>query len=74
MALAEEKSNVVFLPGINGELRSIIKKIEENNRISPDEGLYLFNHASLSLLGSLANRIREEKHGNTTYFNRNSHI
>jgi aminodeoxyfutalosine synthase len=74
MALAEEKSNVVFLPGINGELRSIIKKIEENNRISPDEGLYLFNHASLSLLGSLANRIREEKHGNTTYFNRNFHI
>ena len=74
MALAEEKSNVVFLPGINGELRSIIKKIEENNRITPDEGLYLFNHASLSLLGSLANRIREEKHGNTTYFNRNFHI
>ena len=74
MALVEEKSNVVFLPGINGELRSIIKKIEENNRITPDEGLYLFNHASLSLLGSLANRIREEKHGNTTYFNRNFHI
>ena len=74
MALVEEKNNTGSLPGINGELRSIIKKIEENNRISPDEGLFLFSHASLSLLGSLANRIREEKHGNTTYFNRNFHI
>jgi aminodeoxyfutalosine synthase len=74
MALAEVKSNIGSLPVFNGELTSIIKKIEENNRISPDEGLFLFNHASLSLLGSLANRIREEKHGNTTYFNRNFHI
>jgi len=74
MALAEVKSNIGSLPVFNGELTSIIKKIEENIRISPDEGLFLFNHASLSLLGSLANRIREEKHGNTTYFNRNFHI
>jgi len=74
MALAEVKSNIGSLPVFKGELTSIIKKIEENNRISPDEGLFLFNHASLSLLGSLANRIREEKHGNTTYFNRNFHI
>jgi aminodeoxyfutalosine synthase len=74
MALSEEIINVASLPGINGDIKSILKKIDENKRISPYEGLFLFNHASLSLLGSIANRIREQKHGNTTYFNRNFHI
>ena len=74
MALTEEISTTASLPGINADLKSIIKKIDENSRITPDEGLFLFEHASLSLLGSVANRIREKKHGNTTYFNRNFHI
>ncbi len=74
MALTEEISTTASLPGINADIKSIIKKIDDNIRISPDEGLFLFNHASLSLLGSVANRIREKKHGNTTYFNRNFHI
>jgi aminodeoxyfutalosine synthase len=74
MALTEEISTIASLPGINADIKSIIKKIDDNIRISPDEGLFLFNHASLSLLGSVANRIREKKHGNTTYFNRNFHI
>jgi aminodeoxyfutalosine synthase len=74
MALNEEISTIASLPGINADIKSIIKKIDENSRITPDEGLFLFKHASLSLLGSVANRIREKKHGNTTYFNRNFHI
>jgi len=74
MALTEEISTTASLPGINADIKSIIKKIDDNSRITPDEGLFLFKHASLSLLGSVANRIREKKHGNTTYFNRNFHI
>ena len=74
MALTEEISTTASLPGINADVKSIIKKIDENSRITPEEGLFLFEHASLSLLGSVANRIREKKHGNTTYFNRNFHI
>lgn len=74
MALTEEISTTASLPGINADIKSIIKKIDDNSRISSDEGLFLFNHASLSLLGAVANRIREKKHGNTTYFNRNFHI
>ncbi len=72
--LNQEMIKIAALPGINDELKTIIKKVEENIRISPDEGLYLFNHASLALLGSVANSIRETRHGNTTYFNRNFHI
>lgn len=72
--LNQEMIKIAALPGINDELKTIIKKVEENIRISPDEGLYLFNHGSLALLGSVANSIREKRHGNTTYFNRNFHI
>jgi aminodeoxyfutalosine synthase len=34
----------------------------------------LFESAPLSMLGSLANYIRESRHGHKTYFNRNFHI
>jgi aminodeoxyfutalosine synthase len=34
----------------------------------------LFKKGSLPFLGMLANHIREKKHGNITYFNRNFHI
>ncbi len=56
------------------QLKSIGNKIIAKQRISFDEGVYLFEHASLSFAGALANWVREEKHGNKTYFNRNFHI
>lgn len=52
----------------------IARKVLERQRITPEEGIYLFEHAEVSWLGILANTIRERKHGNTTYFNRNFHI
>jgi aminodeoxyfutalosine synthase len=36
--------------------------------------MWLFNEASLGYLGILANYIRERKHGDNTYFNRNFHL
>ncbi len=56
------------------KLREIAEKVRELNRISVAEGIYLFEHASLPLLGSMANFVREQKNGNRTYFNRNFHI
>jgi aminodeoxyfutalosine synthase len=55
-------------------LKIIASKVLANERISPDEGLYLFEHAGLPYLGALANHVRERIHGHTTYFNRNFHI
>src|SRR5664279_2816389 len=55
-------------------LRKIGEKIIEKERILFDEGLMLFENASLPFLGALANYIRESLHGNKTYFNRNFHI
>jgi len=55
-------------------LVSIVEKIENRQRISDKEALTLFENASLSLLGTLANQIRERLHSNKTYFNKNIHI
>lgn len=56
------------------QLQSIGYKILNKERISFDEGVALFEKASLPFVGSLANWVREQKHGHKTYFNRNFHI
>ncbi len=55
-------------------LRKIGEKFLNDERISPGEGLKLFEQASLSYTGGLANYARERLHGDKTYFNRNFHI
>lgn len=54
--------------------RQIAEKVADRKRLSPEEGLFLFEHGDLSYLGALANAIREQKNGDNTYFNRNFHI
>lgn len=56
------------------DLQRIGNKILNKERISFDDGVLLFQKGSLSYLGALANYVREQKHGNKTYFNRNFHI
>jgi aminodeoxyfutalosine synthase len=43
------------------ELQPIVTKIIDEKRISNEEGLLLYTKASVPLLGSLANTIREKK-------------
>src|SRR5579872_2344821 len=56
------------------ELRRIGEKIIAGERITPAEGIALFEKGSLPFLGALANHVRERLHGDKTYFNRNFHI
>jgi aminodeoxyfutalosine synthase len=56
------------------QLQQIGEKILRKERLSFDDGVALFEKASLSWLGALANWVREERHGDKTYFNRNFHI
>ncbi|HRG68443.1 MAG TPA: CofH family radical SAM protein [Saprospiraceae bacterium] len=58
----------------NALIKSIQYKVFNSERITTEEGLYLYENASLSELAFLANFIREKKHGNRSYFNRNFHI
>jgi aminodeoxyfutalosine synthase len=63
--IASEKDNL---------LQKIGNKVIHNERISFEEGVYLFEKASLPYVGALANWKRESLHGDTTYFNKNFHI
>ena len=56
------------------ELEAVADKVRNQQRISDEDALLLFEKGSLPFLGSLANSIRERLHGDTTYFNRNFHI
>ena len=58
----------------DSRLQEIGNKIIKNERLVFDEGVYLFEKASLPYVGALANWKRESLHGNKTYFNKNFHI
>jgi aminodeoxyfutalosine synthase len=59
---------------LDSRLKEIGNKVIQNTRLSFDEGVYLFEKASLPYVGALANWKRESLHGNKTYFNKNFHI
>lgn len=61
-------------PLLSENMRHIAQKVKRGERISEAEGLLLFEEGSLAFVGALANHIRERKHGDATYFNRNFHI
>lgn len=67
-------SSVIQLTCSKPELFKIGEKIAAGERLTPDEGLYIFEHASLGWVGAMANFVRERMHGSRTYFNRNFHI
>ena len=54
--------------------KKITEKVMGDERITDEEGILLFQKASLGLSAYLANYIREKKYGDKTYFNRNFHI
>lgn len=63
-----------LLGTVDRDLQKIGEKVLAQQRITPEEGILLFEKGSLPFLGALANYVRESKHGNKTYFNRNFHI
>jgi aminodeoxyfutalosine synthase len=58
----------------NATLDEIQRKVNNAERITYDEGVYLFEHADLAFCGMLANIVRERKNGDNTYFNKNFHL
>ncbi|PTQ96803.1 aminodeoxyfutalosine synthase [Mucilaginibacter yixingensis] len=61
-------------PHLAPELKAVAQKVLRSERITFDEGVLLYEKGELGYLGVLANHIRERKHGDKTYFNRNFHI
>ncbi len=67
-------NNSILLKSIDPKLKAIAEKVFSGTRIDKNEGIYLYENADLGFVGSLANFIRDKKHGDRTYFNRNFHI
>ena len=65
---------MIATTGISPDLLQIAEKVKAGQRITDEEGLILFEKASLGFVGSLANEVRIRKNGEKVYFNRNFHI
>jgi len=59
---------------LDDDLKAIAHKVESNERINFEEGVLLYEKAELPYLGILAHYIRQKRHENNVYFNRNFHI
>ncbi|MCK6641243.1 MAG: aminofutalosine synthase MqnE [Bacteroidia bacterium] len=74
MIKAANISEILENTGLSTELRRIANKVINRERITPEEGLFLYENGEVGFLGSLANHVRQTLHGDITYFNRNFHI
>ncbi|MCB9359788.1 MAG: aminofutalosine synthase MqnE [Flavobacteriales bacterium] len=70
----EDVNQLIAMSIKDVELINISKKVLSKQRINTEEALYLYNNGELGLLGILANSIREDRHGDRTYFNKNFHV
>ena len=66
--------NNIKIENFSSELNNIAEKVNSGERITDEEGLLLFEKASLGFAGKLANLVKEKLHGDKVFFNRNFHI
>jgi aminodeoxyfutalosine synthase len=52
----------------------ITRKVRDRTPLDAEDGVFLYAYPDLLALGSLANDVREDRHGDNTYFNINFHI
>ncbi len=64
-----------MVPSVTDNLRAIRDKVEAAERLSFDDGLFLYSpEAPLQEVGALANLVRERLSGNAAYYNINTHL
>lgn len=64
----------ILSSNIDPKLKAIAAKVTAQERVSFDDGVYLYEHGELGFLGALANHVRERLHGHKVFFNRNFHV
>lgn len=74
MIKTQHLEEIINSKKLSTELKHIAQKVINQERISFDEGVLLYDTGELSYLGALANYIRERKNGLNVYFNRNFHV
>ena len=58
----------------DSDIRDLVGKAVNGERLTPDEGIRLFLTDDIAALGWAANHVREKRHGDTTYYLKNRHI
>lgn len=59
----------------NLRLREIRDKVAAGERLSSDDGVFLYDpQVTLGEVGEMANLVRERKNGNVAYYNMNAHL
>jgi aminodeoxyfutalosine synthase len=76
---APEGTNASLSPVVGSALESaglgdIRDRVLAGERLTEEEGVRLISSHELAGIGGLANWVRESRHGDLTYFNRNLHI
>lgn len=59
---------------VGADLMDIYAKVDQGTRLSPEDGLRLYETPNLTGVGYLANIVRERLHEARTYYVRNQHI
>ena len=66
--------NVLLERFAGSPLLPIAEKVEEGRRLSFEDGVALFTSPDVLGVGTLANFVREKRHGNTGYYNVNRYL
>ena len=67
-------SEIIAQSTVSSEVKEIALKVLNNIRISPAEGIVLYEKAETPVLALLADEVRKRKVGNYVFYNRNVHI
>jgi len=73
--MQEEQIRTVFdLINVPVALSDIARKVVHGERVTPSEGIMLFEQGELGFLGKLADVVRQRKNGDEVFYIRNFHI
>ena len=67
-------SEVLKQSKLDSSLLAIAEKVQNQERLTEEEGVLLFEKGELGFVGALANHIATRLHNGKVYFNRNFHI
>lgn len=67
-------AEVLKQSNLDKRLLQIAEKVQQQERLSEEEGVLLFEKGDLGFVGALANHIAQRLHQGKVYFNRNFHI
>lgn len=74
MITQKSAAEIIRQTSLDKDLKNIAEKVINKERLTPEEGVLLFEKGEVGYLGTLANHVRQRLHGDKVYFNRNFHI